>query len=141
MATIIQVISSVISICKDLADACKVVRATYKGSQNFDKILDTATLEVEIELYRLRMWGEVLTSDSYKPGFGLSEIIDAILSQVKVQLDNLKEFLKPYIPNNDAGLATTLRARRTGTEQPSGTSQHRVTLTSRAKFVIADQEK
>ena len=139
MAELIQIVASVVSLARELVEAFKVVRSTYKNAQGFDQLLDSLTLNVEVELQRLQLWGGGLDSDSFESS--LSTVIERLLDSIDAQLKDLKVFMGPYAPDIPSDSTTGFMARLNTKSNSTGKVAKRVTLTSRAKFVLVDQEK
>ena len=139
MAELIQVVASVVSLTKELIEAFKVVRSTYKTAQGFDQLLDSLTLSVEVELQRLQLWGRGLDSDSFESS--LSTVIERLLDRIDGQLKGLKVFMGPYAPDIPSDSTTGFMTRLNTKSKSIGKVAKKVTLTSRAKFVLVDQEK
>jgi hypothetical protein len=139
MAEAIQVVASVVSLARELIEAFKVVRSTYKNAQGFDQLLDSLTLSVEVELQRLQLWGGGLDHDSFDSS--LSTVIERLLDRIDGQLKDLKVFMGPYAPDIPSDSTTGFMARLNTKGSSTGKAAKKVTLSSRAKFVLADQEK
>jgi hypothetical protein len=139
MAELIQIVASVVSLARELVEAFKVVRSTYKNAQGFDQLLDSLTLSVEVELQRLQLWGGGLDADSFESS--LSAVIERLLDRIDGQLKDLKVFMGPYASDIPSDSTTGFMTRLNTKSNSTGKVAKKVTLTSRAKFVLVDQEK